>query len=102
MYGALVAATVRGVPSAALMPTVYLADRLVGSKVAAQPHWAQVRTTINDARRRFGLSDVASVTDQILDADRVLVLTSRASGQRRRADLRRLDGDTTIGRLLSM
>lgn len=78
LYGALVAATVRGVPSAALMPTVYLADKLVGSAVAAQPHWVRVREGINDTRRRFGLPAVDSVADQILAADRVLVLTSRA------------------------
>lgn len=77
-YGALIAATVRGVPSAALMPTVYLADRLVGSTLAAAPHWVQVRADINAARGRFGLSTVDSVADQILEATRVLVLTSRA------------------------
>ncbi|WP_285486427.1 glycosyltransferase [Amycolatopsis taiwanensis] len=78
LFGALIAATVRDVPSAALMPTVYLADRLVGSTLAAQPHWVRVRTAINDARRGFGLPEVAAVTEQILAADRVLVLTSRA------------------------
>lgn len=104
LYGALIAATLAGLPSAALMPTVYLADRLVDSALsahspaglaersvrdscglgagravlAAQPRWVRVRGTINDARRRFGLPSVASVTDQILAADRVLVLTSRA------------------------
>ncbi|GAA4521080.1 hypothetical protein GCM10023191_098960 [Actinoallomurus oryzae] len=78
LYGALIAATVGDVPSAALMPTVYLADRRVGSTMAAQPKWGRVRAAINDARRGFGLPEVASVTDQILAADRVLVLTSRA------------------------
>lgn len=78
LHGALIAATVGGVPSAALMPTVYLADRLVGSSVAAQPHWVGIRATINDARRRLGLPEVNSVIDHILAADRVLVLTSRA------------------------
>jgi MGT family glycosyltransferase len=77
LYGALIAATVRGVPSVALMPTVYLADRLAGSKLAAQPRWAQARDTINAARRRFGLPQIASVRDQILEATKVLVLTSR-------------------------
>jgi MGT family glycosyltransferase len=78
LYGALIAATVGGLPSAALMPTVYLADRLVGSAVAAQPHWVGTRATINDARRHLGLPEVDSVIDQILAANRVLVLTSRA------------------------
>lgn len=78
LYGALIAATVGGVPSAALMPTVYLADQLVGSAVAAQPRWARIRAAINDARGSLGLPPVDSVTDQILAANRVLVLTSRA------------------------
>ncbi|HEY3503046.1 MAG TPA: glycosyltransferase [Actinocatenispora sp.] len=81
LYGALIAATVRGVPSAALMPTVYLADRLVDSAIARQPHWAGVRAAVNEARGRFGLAPVDSVADQILAADRVLVLTSRAFDQ---------------------
>ncbi|MEV0841590.1 glycosyltransferase [Actinocatenispora sera] len=78
LYGALLAATVAGVRSAALMPTVYLADRLAGSALAAQPRWATVLAEINAARRAVRLPAVDSVTDQILAADRVLVLTSRA------------------------
>ncbi|HVX43736.1 MAG TPA: glycosyltransferase [Mycobacteriales bacterium] len=78
LYGALIAATVRGVPSVALMPTVYLADRLAGSKLATQPHWTRVRENINTARSRFGLPPITSVGDQILESTKVLVLTSRA------------------------
>jgi MGT family glycosyltransferase len=78
LHGAPIAATVAGLPSAALMPTVYLADRLAGSALAAQPRWARMLTEINAARRAVRLPAVGSVTDQILAADRVLVLTSRA------------------------
>ena len=46
--------------------------------LAAQPTWVRVRDAVNAARRGAGLPPVESVTDQILAADRVLVLTSRA------------------------
>ncbi|MGH3374667.1 MAG: glycosyltransferase, partial [Actinoallomurus sp.] len=78
-FGALMAARVSGVPCAAVMPTVYVAgepsravaDHLRGDRAAAL-------AGINHARGVFGLPAVASLTEQILDVDRLLVLTSRA------------------------
>lgn len=78
-FGALLAARVAGVPSAAVMPTVYVAGEPTR---AAADHLRGDRATalagINRSRRVFGLPEVASVTEQVLDADRLLVLTSRA------------------------
>ena len=73
-FGAPMAARLAGVPCAAVMPTVYVGDQARGSK----ERWARATAGLNRARTALGLPAVASVTEQLLDADRLLVLTSRA------------------------
>lgn len=74
-FGALMAAKARGLPCAAVMPTVYVAgpdaDGVSADRAAAL-------AGINRARGLLELPGVGSITEQILDVDRLLVLTSRA------------------------
>lgn len=84
-FGAVMAARLAGTPSAAMMPTVYVAGPSSGARgarsggdAALRAAWAPALAGINRARTGLGLDPVAAVTDQILDADSVLVLTSRA------------------------
>jgi MGT family glycosyltransferase len=72
------AAKTSGVPSAAVMPTVYVAGPARAHTDALASHWAAALAGINRARGVLELPPLASVTEQILDADRLLVLTSRA------------------------
>lgn len=87
VFGALMAARLAGVPSAALMPTVYVAGpaRRRDSPPGDGPRgdsppgdWAPALAGINRARAALGLAPVGSVTEQVVDADRLLLLTSRA------------------------
>jgi MGT family glycosyltransferase len=75
-FGALMAAKLSGVPCAGLMPTVYVAGQ--AGQGSMRGEWAAPRAGINRARGVLGLPAVASVTDQLLEPDRLLVLTSRA------------------------
>jgi MGT family glycosyltransferase len=77
-FGALMAARASGIPSAAVMPTVYVAGAAGGGGGGLRGDWVTALAGINRARGVLGLPDVASVTDQVLDAGRLLVLTSRA------------------------
>ncbi|WP_165553937.1 glycosyltransferase [Kribbella capetownensis] len=76
-FGALMAAKKSDVPSVAIRPTVYIAGgspsgvALVGDRGAAVDG-------LNRARESIGLPPVESVTEQMLDIDRLLVLTARA------------------------
>jgi MGT family glycosyltransferase len=99
LFGASVAAEAAGVPCAALVPTVYplpapgvppfgsgfapargpaghTRDAVVGSILRCV--WRLNRRGLNTVRRGFGLPPVRSVMDQVLRAQRVLVLSSRA------------------------
>lgn len=71
-FGVQTAARAAGVPVVSLMPTVYVADLPMFH--AAGP----ALDAVNALRRAAGLTAVASLRDQLLDADRLLVLTSRA------------------------
>ena len=76
-FGALMAARLAGVPSAAVMPTVYLLGARTYTS-AGLGDQAAVVAGVNRARGALGLPPVASLAEQILDADRLLVLTARA------------------------
>lgn len=78
VFGALLAARAAGVRCAAVMPTVYVADAARASIDGVPAGWAGALAGVNRARIGLGLPAVASLTEQILDADRLLVLTSRA------------------------
>ena len=72
VFGALTAGRAAGIPTISLMPTIYIADdRAFGRN-------PQGLASINRIRAEAGLAPVDSVADQLLDADRLLVLTSRA------------------------
>jgi MGT family glycosyltransferase len=77
-FGALIAARAAGVPSAAVMPTVYIAGSSSASGAALVGDRTAAVDGLNRARGVFGLPAVQTVTEQILDVDRLLVLTSRA------------------------
>jgi UDP:flavonoid glycosyltransferase YjiC (YdhE family) len=99
LFGASVAAESAGVPCAALVPTVYplpapglppfgsgfsparglagrTRDAVVGSILRRL--WNLNLRGVNTTRRRLGLPPVRSVEDQVLRAQRVLILSSRA------------------------
>ena len=76
VFGAALAARLSGVPSAVLMPTVYVAASAHRSSVVADP--APAVAGLNRARTALGLPAVGSLTEQLLDADRLLLLTARA------------------------
>lgn len=79
VFGALMAARLAEVPCVAVMPTVHVAgdpSRAAEAHLRGDP--ASALAGINRARAVLGLPAVASLTEQILDADRLLVLTSRA------------------------
>ena len=77
-FGALMAARLSGVPCAGVMPTVYVAGAPRARAEQMPSDWAAAVAGINRARNVLGLPAVASLTEQILDVDRLLVLTSRA------------------------
>ena len=71
VFGALTAARAAGTPTVSLMPTVYVAeDEMFAGNVSGL-------AAINRARAAAGLAGVDSITEQLLDADRLLVLTGR-------------------------
>jgi MGT family glycosyltransferase len=78
VFGALIAAKAYDVPSAAVMPTVYVAGDIRARADHVRTSGSTALNGINHARRAFRLPDVASITEQILDTDRLLLLTSRA------------------------
>jgi MGT family glycosyltransferase len=82
LFGPIIAATSRGVRCAVLIPTVYPAPAAApaggAASYAANPQWQAGLASVNRARTAFGQPPVASVTEQLLRADRVLVLSSRA------------------------
>lgn len=77
-FGALMAARISKTRSVGIMPTVYVAGAPVNQTAELRAAWGRALTGINRARKAVGLDPVFSVTEQILDADRLLVLTSRA------------------------
>ncbi|MGK5740293.1 glycosyltransferase [Micromonospora sp. URMC 103] len=78
VFGALMAARTSDVPSAALMPTVYVAGALRARADHVRGDWASALDGLNHAREALELPPVASLTEQILDVDRLLVLSSRS------------------------
>jgi UDP:flavonoid glycosyltransferase YjiC (YdhE family) len=81
LFGAIIAASSRRIPTAVLIPTVYPAlpaQPAAGASYTGRPEWRSGLPAVNRARAAFGLPQVASVTEQLLQADRVLVLSSRA------------------------
>ncbi|NBH07727.1 glycosyltransferase [Amycolatopsis sp. SID8362] len=80
-FGALMGARLGGTTSAAMMPTVYIAGPRPETAATAsglRGTWAAALTGINRARTHLGLDPVGSVTEQLLDVGKLLVLTSRA------------------------
>lgn len=82
LFGAIAAAISRRIPTAVLVPTVYpvrpAQPAAGGSSYAGRPEWRSGLPAVNRARAALGLPPVASVTEHLLQADRVLVLSSRA------------------------
>lgn len=77
-FGALMAARITGTVSASMMPTVYVAGRQDSQAAELQDAWAAARAGINRARAELGLGTIVSVTEQIIDADVLLMLTAHA------------------------
>lgn len=78
VYGALMAARLARVPSAAVMPTVYVGSDAGSRSGRMSGDFGAVSRGVNRARSMLGLPPVTSLTGQLLDADRLLVLTARA------------------------
>ena len=77
-FGATMAARVSGVPCASMMPTVYVAAPTRADAAVLAGDRTAALGGLNRARDVLGLPPVGSLTEQVLDADRLLVLTSRA------------------------
>ncbi|MEV4622405.1 glycosyltransferase [Asanoa sp. NPDC049573] len=77
VFGALLAAQASGVPSAGLMPTVYVAGAPRAKADHVRGDWSAALEGLNQARKGLGLHPVTSITEQILDVNRLLVLSSR-------------------------
>jgi MGT family glycosyltransferase len=71
-FGPLAAARAAGTPTVGLMSTIYVADH---PEFAHNP---SILDAVNGVRSSVGLPDVGSLTDQMLDADRLMLLTGRA------------------------
>jgi MGT family glycosyltransferase len=71
-FGPLAAARAAGIPTVGLMSTIYVADDPAFARNAS------ILDSVNGVRSSLGLTNVGSLADQMLDADRLLLLTGRA------------------------